>query len=383
MTYLDNASTSFPKPIKINNALAILNSMPATVNRRGYSSEINLGNLVEETRNLLKGLICSPKQHSLIFTMNATYAINMGIRGFLEEGDHVITTDYEHSSISRTLTSLKNKGFITFSKITLDRVKTVDNFEQELSSLVQSNTRALIMTHASNVNGDFIYKREYGEAAKRKGLITFVDASQSIGNTNIHVEDDYIDMMAFSCHKSLMGLSGLGGLYFSPRIKLQQLITGGTGIRSESDEITPERETDFETGTVNLPAILSLRKSLQFINEVGLDVMIKKKKELKKRLLHSLEGNEAITNYSSVEGLPIVSFNIKGLHPVHEVGPILENSYEIITRAGLHCSPWTHKKLGTFPVGTVRVSPGYFNSKDDIDKLSLALNQIALKMQIS
>lgn len=378
--YLDNASTSFPKPHNLNKVFELLSESPATYNRRGYSSIYNLNNIIESTRQRLKRLINCPNENKLIFTLNSTQAINIGLRGILKSGDHVITTNFEHAAVSRTLTALKKANNVDFSIIDFDGMTSSDDFEKRLIDLIKPNTKMVIINHGSNVTGELLYKPEYGEIVKKYNLFMFVDSSQTIGNVEINIDTDNIDIMAFSCHKSLLGFTGVGALYFNNDIKIDQIITGGTGIRSESDEIDFLEESDYETGTINIPGLLSLNYSLEFINSQNLTNIIKKKKELTKVLVDKLQNIKNVKIYgdkNQVNRLPIVSFNIEGLNPVNEVGPILENAFNIVTRTGLHCSPWAHKKIGTFPEGTIRVSPGYFNTLEDIDKLIDAISIIS------
>lgn len=383
--YLDNASTSYPKPPNLAEALQNINYMPSSVNRRGYSSSFNLSNKIETTRQKLKDLIACPSDHKIVFTLNSTHAINLGLKGRLESGDHVITSPFEHAAVSRTLTALRKEKNIEFSVMDEKALSSVEEFDLEINRLKKSNTKMIVMNYGSNVTGELIYKPEFGKIAHQNHLEVFVDSSQAIGNIEIDVQRDNIDIMGFSCHKSLLGLAGVGALYFRKDIQIRSLITGGTGIRSENDDMVPTEESDYETGTMNTVGVIALNQSLKFISDEGFLNYINKKQKLTYKLIENLLNIDNLIVYGLKENnsrLPIVSFNIRNLDPVQEVGPILENSFNIITRTGLHCSPWTHKRIGTFPAGTVRVSPGYFNSMEDISKLTDVINMITKNVEL-
>ncbi|MFP3919085.1 aminotransferase class V-fold PLP-dependent enzyme [Lysinibacillus telephonicus] len=384
MIYLDNAATSFPKAIDTMRIQEIIDRTPGSINRRGYSSDYNLSSILDESRRKIKTFIGSGFEDKLIFTFNATHAINMALRGILNKNDHVLTTRYEHSAISRTLYSLTHERNISYSLLNVNTNTSEEEFEELLLNLLSPNSKMIVMTYGSNVTGDIIYKSKFGEIAHKYGLIVFVDASQAVGNIEINVKRENIDIMAFSGHKSLMGLTGTGFLYFRNNMNLPLIFTGGTGIKSEDDFIIPTEELDYEVGTMNIPGILSINQSIHFLEQNFKEVITKKSmltKEIIKRL-KAIDGIHIYGNFEAENHLPIISFNAKNLHPVNEVAIILENVYNIVTRAGIHCAPWTHKMLGTFPQGTVRISPGYFNEMEDIYTLEKALKEISLIKQI-
>ncbi|WP_144560104.1 aminotransferase class V-fold PLP-dependent enzyme [Shouchella miscanthi] len=381
LIYLDNASTSFPKHRFDIDKFVF--SEPQTLNRRGYSSNYNLENLLEETRELFKNFIDCEGKENLVFTLNSTHAINIGLRGCLNKGDHVITSKYEHAAVARTLEALKEEGLITYS--TLDKIddnSTAEEFAIEFTRLKKPNTTMLIMIHGSNVTGNFIFKKEFGQIASSNGVKVFLDASQSIGSTAFSLKEMNVDLMAFSGHKGLLAFTGIGALYFKSSLKMRIHLNGGTGKGSEVNLVYSDKEADYETGTPNIPALYSINQSIKHINYIGIDNYVNHKMNIYKYLEDEISELKEIKIYknSCNDSLPLLSFNIRGMNPVQETSIVLENAFNIVTRAGLHCSPRAHKTIGTYPFGTVRVSPGYYNSKMDIDYFVNAVKKITKEM---
>lgn len=377
MFYFDQAATSFPKPTSCTEAINhFLTSQIGTTRRRGYASRNSGDDMVENTRSLLLSLINGSSKDHLIFTLNATEAINMVLQGYLQSGDHVITSPYEHSAVSRTLVALSKLHGIEYSMVQPNESGIITTAEVE--RYIRSNTKLIAFCHGSNVTGNIVVAEDIGLLAKEKGITYFLDASQSIGSYPIDVSKLQPNFMAFSGHKSLLGPTGVGCLYLKEDTFLPIFRYGGTGYHSSQDWRLPESASDYETGTQNVVGIAGLCASLEYIQNRGLKSIIEHKLELTKYFLSQLQQCSSIKVYGNTEiaRLPIISLNIQNMCPVTEVAPLLDNSFNIVTRAGLHCAPWAHQHIGTYPNGTVRISIGIFHTKEDIDHLLSAIQTI-------
>jgi cysteine desulfurase family protein len=379
MIYLDNAATSFPKPKEtieaLNNFVLNIGGNPG---RSGHTLSLEAARIIFETREKLTGFIGGHNSERLIFTQNGTESLNLAILGLLGEKDHVITTSMEHNSVMRPLTFLqKEKGIqLSIAKCSSEGIVDFDN----LKSLMRNNTKAVIVNHGSNVTGTIQglqgLKKVIGDT------ILILDACQTMGAYPIDVERDGIDLLCFSCHKSLYSIQGLGALYIKDGIDLTPLRFGGTGSKSESVEQPEVLPDKYESGTPNTPAIASLHGGLTFIENTGFEKIIERKRTLRENIVEGLSITEGIelcgpSQHAGYALLPVISFNIKNLLP-SEVGYLL-NKEEIYTRVGLHCSPVAHKTIGTYSHGTVRAAPGYFTTNEDIERFLEVIRHIAQK----
>jgi cysteine desulfurase / selenocysteine lyase len=377
MIYLDNAATSFPKPKEtidaLNNFVLNIGGNPG---RSGHALSLEAARIIFETREKLTEFIGGHNSEQLIFTQNGTESLNLAILGLLEGNDHVITTSMEHNSVMRPLTFLQKGKGVQFSvaKCSPEGVVDVDS----IKSLMKRNTKAVIVNHGSNVIGTI---QPIQEVRKVIGDAVFIlDACQTIGACPIDVGRDGIDLLCFSCHKSLYSVQGLGAIYMRKGISLKPLRFGGTGSKSESVEQPEVLPDKYESGTPNTPAISSLHGGLTFIEHTGFAKIIKRKRALRESIVQGLSAEEDVELYNPSQGyhdvlLPVISFNIKNLLP-SEVGYLL-NKEDIYTRVGLHCSPMAHKTIGTFSRGTVRVAPGYFTTDEDIEHFLEVVRHIA------
>ncbi|MCX5807802.1 MAG: aminotransferase class V-fold PLP-dependent enzyme [Proteobacteria bacterium] len=377
MIYLDNAATSFPKPkesiLFMNTFIQDIGGNPG---RSGHTLSVDAARIIFETREKLTGFINGEDSERLIFTQNGTESLNLAILGLLKEKNHVITTSLEHNSVMRPLTFLQKEKHIDISIIQCSPDGKIDI--QKIKNSIQKNTKAVIINHGSNVIGIVQPIKEI------KGIIgdipIIVDACQTIGSTSIDIQRDNIDILCFSCHKSLYGIQGLGAIYLRNGIELTPLKFGGTGSKSESVEHPEFMPDKYECGTPNTPGIASLLGGLTFIEKTGYNNILKKKMSLIKIFLNRISEIDGIIFYGNPENensIPVMSINIKNKLP-SEVGYEL-NKKEIYVRVGLHCSPAAHQTIGTFPEGTVRIAPGYFTTEDDIDIFIEALKDIARK----
>lgn len=366
IVYLDNAATSFPKPEIVYKRMDYyMRHIGGSPGRSGHHLAIKANEMVYRTREKIKKFFNIPDSENIIFTNNATMAINLGLKGVLKRGDEVISSCIEHNSVCRPLSSMKIKT----NCVPCSQKGEID--PDDIKKFINKNTRVIVINHASNVAGTIAPIREIGKISRDNGVVFFVDAAQSAGTIPIDVCKENIDMLACSGHKGLLGPQGTGILYIRKGLKLETLIEGGTGSHSES-EIQPEEMPDrFESGTLNAVGIAGLEAGLDFIFKKGLDEIHKAKKNLTGKLLKKLSEIEQIKVYGTNDAektVPIVSFNIGSIDP-SEVGYLLDKRFGIMTRVGLHCSPLAHKSIGSFPRGTVRVGLGYFNTEDDIQYL--------------
>lgn len=377
MIYLDNAATSFPKPKETTESLnRFITDIGGNPGRSGHSLSVEAARVVFEAREKLTDFINGDDSERLIFTQNGTESLNLAILGLLSEGDHVITTSLEHNSVMRPLMFLMKEKKVELSIIQCDPLGRLDI--SDLSKVIQKNTKAVIINHGSNVIGTV---QPIGEIKKAIGdMVLIVDACQTIGTIPIDIKKDSIDIICFSCHKSLFAIQGLGALYIREGIDPVPLKFGGTGSKSESiehPEFMPDR---YECGTPNTPGIASLMGGLTFIENEGIDRISQQKSAIRNRIIRGLSEIDRVTVYgdnSQKPYLPVISFNVAHKLP-SEVGYEL-NRQQIYVRIGLQCSPIAHKTIGTFPEGTVRVSPGYFTTDEELDTFLEAVKAIAAK----
>jgi len=378
MIYLDNAATTFPKPECVYTTMdKFLREKGANPGRAGHRMSVEAEQEIEKSRVIVAKFLGIQKSERMIFTSNATDALNMGIKGLLKDGDHVITSKLEHNSVSRPLKGLEKSGLITVTCVdnTDDGFITVD----DIKSSIRPNTKLIVCTHASNVLGTIQPIKEIGEVARDSNLIFMVDAAQTVGVCRINVEDQYIDMLAFTGHKGPFGPPGSGGLYVGDRVELKSWREGGTGFEPENPfqpEMLPYK---LESGTPNTVGIIGLRTGIEYCLKEGIDKIRKHECKLAMRLLNEFNSDDRFEIYGGIDEdrrVGIVSINIKGLQPV-DVGAILDTSFNIAVRSGMHCAPYIHREIGTFPQGMVRISPGYFNTKDEIEETIAGLKEIA------
>ncbi|MDP2930892.1 MAG: aminotransferase class V-fold PLP-dependent enzyme [Chloroflexota bacterium] len=374
MIYLDNAATTWPKPESVYQTMdEFLRKKGGNPGRGGHSLAVAAREAVEEARLLVTRFINAPEVERVIFTLNCTDALNLGLKGLLQPGDHVITSSLEHNSVVRPLHKLEQMGVrVTRLPPATDGAVSARDIEKAITK----ETRLVMMTHASNVNGVIQPVAEYGAVARRHNLIFMVDAAQTAGNYPIDVQAANIDLLACSGHKGLFGPPGTGVLYVGSRAALEPVREGGTGSFSELEEQPGALPYRYECGTVNSVGISGLGAGVKFIMKQGLDRIQAFEQTLTESLIKGLSAIPGVTLYTAADiamQAPVVSFNIAGYEP-GEAGAILDQAFDIKVRTGLHCAPAANKTLGTFPAGTVRLSPGYFNT---VEEISLALEAVA------
>ncbi|MBU3175158.1 aminotransferase class V-fold PLP-dependent enzyme [Clostridium estertheticum] len=375
MIYLDNAATSFPKPVGVySEVLKCMENYAANPGRGSYDMVIEASSKIMDTRQELSELFNIPNLLNIVFTCNATESLNIGIKGILKPGDHVISTVIEHNSVLRPLNYLSKKG-ITYTLIGVDENGHLNI--NNLKKLIRKNTKVIIINHTSNVLGTVQDIRGIGQIAKESGIIFMVDASQSAGVIPIDVVLDNIDLLAFPGHKGLYGPQGTGGLYIKEGVNLDSFIQGGTGSDSLSMRQPDFLPDKFESGTLNTPGIAGLYEGIKFIRKIGIENIRNHEIMLVEYLVKELSKLSYIKIYGGTDYEnrgAVVSLNIDNVD-VSEVGNIL-NKKGIAVRTGFHCASLIHQIIGTSHRGTVRISPGYFNNSDDIEKLIKALKDI-------
>jgi cysteine desulfurase family protein len=377
MIYLDNAATSFPKPEAVYQTLdRFARENLANPGRAGHKMALSAERALDDTRHLLNQFFHGDGLERFIFTLNCTDALNMAFKGVLADGDHVVTTDLEHNSVSRPLRKMELDGRITLTRIKADGGGTID--PDDMRQAIKPRTRLIALTHGSNVLGTVQPIAEVGHIARDKGLLFLVDAAQTAGAIPIDVQAMAIDLLAFPGHKSLLGPTGTGALYVGPRAQLRAWREGGTGGDS-SNEVQPKEFPYFlEGGTPNVLGVAGLAAGIKYVQEQGMNRIRAHEVSLIERLWRRLDemgGYQVFGHRDSSQRVGTLSFRSEAL-PAAEIGGILDQAFDVAVRPGLHCAPYIHRSLGTFPEGLARVSTGPFNTEDDIDHLARALAEM-------
>lgn len=379
MIYLDNAATSFPKPKTVSAAmLDYLENIGASPGRSGHQLAAAAGRILFQTRKALTRLFKLNDPGRIIFSENATAALNLALFGLLRPGDRVLVSGLQHNSVMRPLRRLEE-----LRQITIDILPGTTTSHYDLKLMAQwceqKKYRLAVINHASNVIGSLAPLTAMLPLLKEHNIISVIDGAQSAGAHPFDLNTLDPDIFCFTGHKSLFGPPGTGGLYIKAGIEPQPLIHGGTGSRSETEyqpEFLPDR---YEGGTPNTVGLAGLKAGLDFIEDTGLESIIKHEKILAETLRHNLLEIPGLTLYEPLfddEKMPVVSFTIENLS-CSEIGSQLDRESAIMTRVGLHCAPRAHQNIGTFPQGTVRLSPGYFNNDEEIAEVIRAISIIA------
>ena len=375
--YLDNAATSFPKPKEVADAVYDFMINNGTSSGRGsYKKAMQSDYIVYECRKLIGNLFNFDDPKKVVFTSNITDSLNIAIRGILKENDHVITSSLEHNAVWRCLKTLEKD--INIKIDTVECSKDGITNPEDIKKYIRKDTALIVFTQASNVLGTIQPIKEIGKIARENKILFLVDAAQSAGAMKIDIKEDNIDILAFTGHKSLLGPMGTGGLIINTDIDIKPLKAGGTGGDSAYDYQPDYYPNHLETGTSNVSGIAGLRAAIKFLNREGIDNIHNKEKELTKYALQRLETVKDIEVYGPKDCekiLSVISFNIKNKRP-EDISTILDQKYNIMLRAGLHCAPTAHSVINTKDRGSLRIGIGYFNTKDDIDKLVEALNNL-------
>ena len=375
--YLDNAATSFPKPKEVADAVYDFMINNGTSSGRGsYKKAMQSDYIVYECRKLIGNLFNFDDPKKVVFTSNVTDSLNIAIRGILKENDHVITSSLEHNAVWRCLKTLEKD--INIKIDTVECSKDGITNPEDIKKYIRKDTALIVFTQASNVLGTIQPVKEIGKIARENKIVFLVDAAQSAGAMKIDIKEDNIDILAFTGHKSLLAPMGTGGLIINTDIDIKPLKAGGTGGDSAYEYQPDYYPNHLETGTSNVSGIAGLRAAIKFLNKEGIDNIHNKEKKLTKYALQRLETVKDIEIYGPKDCekiLSVISFNIKNKRP-EDISTILDQKYDIMLRSGLHCAPTAHSIINTKDRGSLRIGIGYFNTKDDIDKLVEALNNL-------
>ena len=380
--YLDQASTTYPKPECVAKAVyEYMTGNGSNINRGCYENAYDTEEVVLETRELLCELFDGPDCKNVVFTKNVTESLNVVLKGFLKPGDHVLVSSMEHNAVMRPIRQLEKNG------VEFDRVPCSEQGElklQSMEALLRQNTKAVVMMHASNVCGTILPLKEVGAFCKTHGLKFIADCAQTAGTMPISMKEMNIDILCFTGHKGLYGPQGIGGFILQEEMisEMTPLLSGGTGSISHTEEIPEFMPDRFEPGTMNLPGIFGLNSALGWINEVGIENIYNKERILTRLFLEEIgkldpKGEKIkLVGKKTEEGrTAVVSIQTPG-RDVSEVAYLLDKKYGIMTRVGLHCAPSAHQTLGTYPTGTVRFSFGYFNTEEEVLFAVKALEEI-------
>lgn len=376
--YLDNGSTSFPKAPGVAEAMShFITEVGCNISRGGYETAYDLGDTIFETRSMLCRMFNFSEEKYVVFTPSVTYSLNFVIKGLLKSGDHVIMSSMEHNAVARPCQSLKDFGVeVTIVPCDRDGVLDIDAFKNSF----KENTKLVVMSHASNVCGTVLDAEEVGKICKEKGVFFALDAAQSAGVINIDFEKFNLSALCLTGHKGLLGPQGTGALLLRHELAeaLDPVISGGTGSASHlltMPEFMPDK---FEAGTLNLPGIIGLNASLEYIRRVGIDTIFETEKQLAQLFIEEIDKLPnvkiiGVRDWNKKVGT--VSLDFESIDNA-EVSFILDSEYGIMTRCGLHCAPLAHQTLGTYPQGTVRFAFGHKNTREDVEYAVSAIRKI-------
>lgn len=380
MIYFDNAATSWPKPASVSRAMThYLDKVGANPGRAGHRLAVEASRIVYNTREAVAQLFGAPDPLRVTFGPNVTDALNTALYGFLRPGDHVVTSSIEHNSMMRPLRALERDG-VELTVVPCSRQGLLD--PARLADAMRPSTKIVALNHASNVVGTLLPIREAGGIARSHNALLLVDTAQTGGAHPIDIEADLIDLLAFTGHKSLYGPMGTGGLIFGERVDLRDfkpIRRGGTGSHSEFEEQPAFLPDVSESGTPNAVGIAGLGAGIRWVQDRGVDAIRGREQLLTRQLLEGLVAIRGVTVYGSLDAIcqtATLSFNVAGMPP-SEAGLRLDEDFGILCRVGLHCSPATHRTIGTYPTGTVRFGLGALNTCEEVEAGLAAVARLA------
>ena len=397
--YLDNAATSFPKPEEVPKAVYdYMTKLGTNVNRGGYATAYDTESVVFECRELIGALFHAPDYKNVVFTRNITESLNVVLKGLLHSGDHVIVSSMEHNAVMRPIRQLEKKG-VSFTRVQCESDGSLK--PEKLLSCIRPETKAVVMTHASNVFGTMLPIEEVGAFCKENGLVFILDSAQTAGVFPIDMEKMHIDILCFTGHKGLLGPQGIGGFILRDELvlKIEPLISGGTGSLSNLETVPEFMPDRFEAGTPNLPGIFGLHAALNWLRKLG-------EKSLSAEIFTTERCFSAALEKIREHELQLTEEFLTLLEPLEKEGKLkiigkkdtemrtgvvsiqtltrelsdtafqLDTRYGIMTRVGLHCAPSAHKTMGTYPTGTIRFSFGFANTDKEVKIATDALKEL-------
>ncbi|THB73402.1 MAG: aminotransferase class V-fold PLP-dependent enzyme [Desulfobacteraceae bacterium] len=379
LIYFDNAATSFPKPEIVYEFMdTFYRRAGVSPGRSGYDIGLEAGQLLEETRCLLTRYFNGNSPERLVFSANSTDALNLAISGMVKPGGHVITTTLEHNAVLRPLYHLSRYNGVDVDYIPFDGNGFVN--PEDFKSRFRSDTCLVVVNHASNVIGTIQPLKEIGRLCRQYEVPFLVDASQTAGKIPIDVQDLNIDVVAFTGHKSLMGPTGVGGLYVRNPVIIRHSRAGGTGVKSAARHHLEEYPYRLEYGTLNILGIAGLNAGFKWLLERSMHSVHQHETHLISRLAQALGQIDRVTTYCAnrlEDHIGVLSFNVNGFEAA-STGTLLDGEYNIACRTGLHCAPLVHECLKTDKIhGTVRVGVGPFNTAAQVDQMVKAVREIA------
>ena len=389
MIYLDSAATSFYRPPCVAQAVAEAISSMGNCSRGAYKEALTGARVIYETRALLAEMLHGDGSEQVAFTANSTESLNIAIKGLIRPGDRVVTTVLEHNSVLRPLYEMEKLGA---ELVIVGCEKAEENADEEekkrvkrlgkldyraLQAAITPGTRAVVMTHASNLTGNCTDLAKIGEWCKKAGALFIVDASQTAGHFPVNMQESHIDVLCFTGHKGLMGSQGTGGLCVRKGLDIKPLLSGGSGILTFEKKHPSVMPTALEAGTLNGHGIAGLRAALLYIKEEGIDTIRNREHKLMKLFYEQVKEIPDIRIYgdfSQKDRAAIVSLNL-GEEDSGEISDYLSAEYEIDTRSGGHCAPLMHGALGTVDQGAVRFSFSHFNTEEQVECAVQALKE--------
>lgn len=372
MIYFDNAATTRIKPEEVYQAYNYyIREIGVSPGRGSYSLGIQASRMLYQARKTVARFFGANKSANVVFTKNSTEAINLYLNGILKKGEHVLISPYEHNAVFRPINFLKQKGIIDYTVLPED---VIYDYPEKIEEFIQDNTKLIVLTLASNLTGQIVFNARIAEEAQKRNLQVFVDASQGGGKQVIQMNRDHIDVIAFTGHKDLMALPGVGGLCSQESLDIAPLLQGGTGIFGDS-YVNPDIYPDaYEAGTLNMPAIWSLKTSIEYI-EKNFNAISVQEKRLMALLIEGLTKNSEVIIYNAERArVSTICFNIKGV-PSNKVVEFLD-SQNICVRGGIHCAILAHETIGTVQTGAVRVSLNHFNTEEEVKRFLGVLKEI-------
>ena len=376
MIYLDNAATTLHKPPQVEQAMLDALRTAGNPGRGAHEPTLHASRLVYAARCAVAKLLNAPDPSCIAFTANATQALNTALGGLFRPGDHIITTVCEHNSVLRPLYRLRENG-MSLSFTTADEKGRLQYDQWE--GFLRPETRALVVTGASNVTGNGTDLARAAEFAHRHGLLLIVDAAQTTGELPLNVQALGIDVLCFTGHKALLGPQGTGGLYVRPGLSVRPLVVGGSGVHSFDEQHPAQMPTALEAGTLNVPGLAGLCAGVEWILAQGVETLARREQALTVLFYERIRDLPNVKIYGDPEmtpRAPIVSLNI-GDEDSARIADILWEEYGICVRAGAHCAPLMHKALGTAEQGTVRFSFSHFNTEAEVLQAAAAVRELA------
>jgi cysteine desulfurase/selenocysteine lyase len=378
LIYLDNGATSYPKPEEVYSFMDhFYRNFGVNPGRSGYDLCLESGEVIENTRKQLAKFFNGKDPKRLCFSYNSTDALNLVINGMLRKGDHAISTNIEHNSVLRPLYHKSTEEGVEVDYIPVDSKGFLN--PDDVKKKFKKNTKLVIVNHASNVIGTIQPIKEIGKLCKENGIPFAIDASQSAGKVAIDIEDQNVDIVCFTGHKSLLGPTGIGGIYVKEGIEINLTRSGGTGVRSAVRTHLYEYPYRLEYGTLNSIGVAGLHAGVKWLEEKGMETIHEHEMKLTVMLRDGLKDVEGVVTYCMddlTDHIGIFLFNVEGFEALN-VGTLLDVDYNIAARTGLHCAPLIHEHIGTMDIhGAVRFGVGPFNTEEHISAAIEAVKEI-------